>query len=389
MHIALYTPGWPVEDFQNGIVTYVRHMREGLSLLGHRVTVVAGKVGPSNKDRNVFEVKPNPSTEVLYRAKRRVGLLTVFDFSGPIADTFARIHKSDPIELIEMEESFGWVYGLRDIRVPKVVKLHGPAFLSLVGEDRETPSALRRIAWEGRALANAKFMTAPSLSTASDTQAKYGLLGRVTHARNPIEPTTMTRWGAEAADRDTALFVGRFDTRKGADIALLAFKRVLDRKPTARLVFVGPDVGIRRSDGTIDHFEEFVAGMFSPAERSRIMYEGPQDPSTIEELRTKARVTIVASRWESAGYTAAEALAQGCPVVAMDCPGVNEIVRTDQTGMLSADIEQFSDHILELLQDTAKGAKLGANGRQYITDTHSPEVAVRVALKVYEEAVGR
>jgi glycosyltransferase involved in cell wall biosynthesis len=313
----------------------------------------------------------------------------VFDFSGPIADTFARIHKRDPIELIEMEESFGWVYGLRDIRVPKVVKLHGPAFLSLVGEDRETPSALRRIAWEGRALANAKFITAPSLSTASDTQTKYGLLGRVTHARNPIEPTTMTRWGAEAADRDTALFVGRFDTRKGADIALLAFKRVLARKPNARLVFVGPDVGIRRSNGTVDHFEEFVAGMFSPAERSRIMYEGPQDPSTIEALRTKARVTIVASRWESAGYTAAEALAQGCPVVAMDCPGVNEVVHTDWTGMLSADVEQFSEHILELLEDPAKGAKLGANGRQYITDTHSPEVAVRVALKVYEEAVGR
>jgi glycosyltransferase involved in cell wall biosynthesis len=199
----------------------------------------------------------------------------------------------------------------------------------------------------------------------------------------------MTRWDAEAADRDTALFVGRFDTRKGGDIALLAFKRVLARKPNARLVFVGPDVGIRRSDGTLDHFEEFIAGMFSPAERSRIMYEGPKDPSTIEALRIEARVTIVASRWESAGYTAAEALAQGCPVVAMDCPGVNEVVRTDETGMLSADVEQFSDHILELLEDPAKGAKLGANGRQYITDTHSPEVAVRVALKVYEEAVGR
>ncbi len=389
MHIALYTPGWPVEDFHNGIVTYVRYMREGLALLGHRVTVVAGKIGPNNKDRDVFEVRPSPSTEVLYRAKGRVGLLTVFDFSGPIADTFARIHKSDPIDLIEMEESFGWVHGLRDIRVPKVVRLHGPAFLSLVGEDRETPSALRKIAREGRALANAKFMTAPSLSTASDTRAKYGLLGKMTHARNPIEPTTMTRWDAEAADRDTALFVGRFDARKGADIALLAFKRVLVRKPNARLVFVGPDVGIRRSDGAVDHFEEFAAGMFSPAERSRIMYEGPKDPSTIEALRTKARVTIVASRWESAGYTAAEALAQGCPLVAMDCPGVNEVVRTDETGMLSADVEQFSDHILELLEDPTKGAKLGANGRQYITDTHSPEVAVRVALKVYEEAIGR
>jgi glycosyltransferase involved in cell wall biosynthesis len=73
----------------------------------------------------------------------------------------------------------------------------------------------------------------------------------------------------------------------------------------------------------------------------------------------------------------------------MDCPGVNEVIRTEQTGMLSADVEQFSDHILELLEDPAKGAKLGANGRQYISDTHSPEVAVRTALNVYEEAVAR
>ena len=151
MHFALYTPGWPVEDFQNGIVTYVRHMRQGLIRLGHRVTLVAGKIGPSNQDQDVREVKPNRFTEVLYRAKRRAGLLTVFDFSGPIADTFARIHKSDPIDLIEMEESFGWVYGLRNIGVPIVVRLHGPAFLSLVGEDRQTPAALTKIAREGRA----------------------------------------------------------------------------------------------------------------------------------------------------------------------------------------------------------------------------------------------
>ena len=160
-------------------------MRQGLIRLDDRVTLVAGKIGPSNQDQDVYELKPNRFTEVLHRAKRRAGLLTVFDFSGPIADTFARIHKSDPIDLIEMEESFGWVYGLRNIGVPIVVRLHGPAFLSLVGEDRHTPSALTKIAGKGELWPTPKFMTAPSLSTASDTKAKYGLLGKMDSRQKP------------------------------------------------------------------------------------------------------------------------------------------------------------------------------------------------------------
>ena len=36
MHIALFSPGWPLELFHNGIVTFVHAMRPELEALGHR-----------------------------------------------------------------------------------------------------------------------------------------------------------------------------------------------------------------------------------------------------------------------------------------------------------------------------------------------------------------
>ena len=45
MHIALFSPAWPIGRAPNGIVTYVDALRTGLHAQGHRVSIVSPDVG--------------------------------------------------------------------------------------------------------------------------------------------------------------------------------------------------------------------------------------------------------------------------------------------------------------------------------------------------------
>ena len=56
-------------------------------------------------------------------------------------------------------------------------------------------------------------------------------------------------WHLDTCDKNTILFVGRFDVRKGADIVLKAFRLILKAFPSAKLIFVGPDVGLPGANG--------------------------------------------------------------------------------------------------------------------------------------------
>ena len=47
MHIAFWSPGWPLEKYQNGIITYVHWMKRELERQGHRVSVFTELLDPS------------------------------------------------------------------------------------------------------------------------------------------------------------------------------------------------------------------------------------------------------------------------------------------------------------------------------------------------------
>ena len=103
------------------------------------------------------------------------------------------------------------------VSCPVVVKLHGPAFLTLIEEDRQTRMAVARMENEGRALRQIATIISPSQSALSRTVANYGLRPRLMKVIPNLlvaEPG-LKLWNLEECDRKTILFVGRFDKLKG------------------------------------------------------------------------------------------------------------------------------------------------------------------------------
>jgi glycosyltransferase involved in cell wall biosynthesis len=394
MHIALFSPGWPLEQFHNGIVTYVDSSRREFERLGHTVSVFTGRIDESVSDPRVHAVHRSLWGRVVRRLARPLFSATrdLFAHGAVIAGAILEVHRREPIDVIEMEESFGWTADIARITtIPTLVKLHGPAFLSLIEDELETPLGIERIEREGLALAAAHAIAAPSSLTLKQTLERYRLAPAIgVHIVNPVTENDATpRWQLETCERDTILFVGRFDRRKGGDIVLQAYARLLQERPGLRLVFVGPDAGLLQPDGSRVHFEAFRDALFAPELRSRVDYRGHMANHDIAALRVRAMVTVVASRWENQGYTALEAMVQGCPVVASDAGGNPECVRHGVTGRLakSEDVADFALQLGAMLDDPQAAAALGAAARQHVLQVHGAARVAAQSLALYRRVI--
>lgn len=392
MHVALFTPAWPPGSVANGIVTYVSAMRTQLLAQGHRVSLFSPDVRAPAHDVHPI---------VASTAERIVGAIAdrlqrrqraVFDIGTTIAATVQRVHARDPIDVFEMEESFGWVADVAcKSSVPVVCKLHGPAFLTMVAEELATKLGQEKVRREGEALARLPIIVSPSRYTLAETLARYALSPVVAeHVVNPVDPDEGARlWDPAACDRNTVLFVGRFDRIKGGDLAVLAFQRLFSRRPELRLVFIGPDPGLPRREGGAMHLWEFVASLGDPALAAAISATGSLDPRKVAELRPHAAVTVVPSRRESQGYAALEAMLHACPVVCTDTSGLSEIVEHGVTGLKAkpGDPTDIATQIQRILDDPSFGRSLGLAGREYVLEHHAPAAVVGKMLDVYRRAI--
>ena len=394
MHIALFSPGWPLKHFHNGIVTYVDSVRPPLEALGHRISIFAASLSEF-EDEHTYLVKQGRFTTAALRYARRLFPCKhdVYSYGKIIAETVLATHRRDPIDIIEMEESFGWSADVgRITSIPVLVKLHGPAFLSLIEEELATLSGQVRVEREGQALAHAAAIASPSIRTLQQTFERYQLAPAIgQHIVNSIGlRDDLPIWQLGACDPDTILFVGRFDRRKGADVLMQAFTRLLYERPKLKLLMVGPDNGLLQPDGSCVDFETYRNSLFSPVMRERVVFLGRKSNAEIAGLRVRAMATVVASRWENQSYTLLEAMAQGCPLVCSDAGGSPESVIHGRTGLL-AQSEQPTDFAVQLsalLDDPQRAAALGAAARLHIMQKHAADKVAKESIALYERTIG-
>ena len=394
MHIAIYSPSWPPGNLPNGIVTYVKWISGELRLQGHQVSIVAGKLDLDSTEIDAHVVRKKWGTKTIDTAKSKIfGIReTVFDYDKQIAETILAIHKKNPIDIIEMEESFGWVSGVkRRTRIPVVCKLHGPAFLHLVEEELKTPFGMEKVKKEGEALASLDIIISPSDHHLRKTLEKYNLKPSFAkRVNNPIgQNKSLPLWNSDYAEKNTILFVGRFDKIKGGDIVINAFHTLLRTRPDLKLIFAGPDPGLIISTGEKIGICDFIKSFNDPLLTAGIQYLGKRLPSEIVVLRTQAMVTIVASRLENQNYTALEVMLQGCPLVCTDTTGMAEIVEHEVTGLKSHsdDHIDMARQIARLLDDSLLGKTLGLAARKYVQDNHSPGFVAAETIAAYDAAM--
>jgi glycosyltransferase involved in cell wall biosynthesis len=307
----------------------------------------------------------------------------------------AALHRF-PIELIEMEEAFGLPCPIvRMGRVPVVTRLHGPWFVNgdVLGVAKDA-AFHRRLRQERHAIVCSDAVSAPSQDILERTRAFYDLpLEGARVIPYPVaDRNGEAPWKLADCDRNRIVFVGRFDRHKGADVLFEAFSRLAASRPALQLDFVGPDRTIPDEAGRPvaigPWLERHVA---DPSIRSRIMVHGQKSAAAASACRLRGAVTVVASRYETFGYTAVEAMSQGCPLVATNAGGLAEIVRDGQTGLSfrAGDSASLVAQIVRLLDAPEFAARLGEAARADVRRRYDPASIAREMLEFYASVVDR
>jgi glycosyltransferase involved in cell wall biosynthesis/GT2 family glycosyltransferase len=127
-----------------------------------------------------------------------------------------------------------------------------------------------------------------------------------------------------AAHRDHAplhvAFVGRFEPRKGFDIAVGLARAILDM-PNVEMTFAG---------GTLDaDTRRLIAQLGAEAvlDHPRVAFRDVLSRAALDDLYVASDLVVMPSRFESFGLVAIEAMAAGVPVLALDRGGLGEIAR--------------------------------------------------------------
>lgn len=169
--------------------------------------------------------------------------------------------------------------------------------------------------------------------------------------------------------------VGRLHPVKGHDDFLRAAQKVAARVPGALFAVVG--------DGAL--LPELERAARGAGLGSRVRFLGYQ--ADVAPIIGLFDVLVVASRSEGFSLTAAEAMAQGKPVVATRVGGIPEVVRDGETGLLApaSDPAALADAIIALLSDPARARALGQRGLEVCRERFSVAATVRSFCEIYAD----
>jgi len=169
--------------------------------------------------------------------------------------------------------------------------------------------------------------------------------------------------------------VSRLRHEKGIDILVDAFSLLIRYCNEAYLVIVGsgPDeIMLRR------RVRDF--GL-----KSRVTFYGEAEWEMAMKLIAVMDIIVVPSRFEGFGLTAAEAMAEGRPVVASDTTGLKELVIDGETGILFpvGDISALMNALQKLISNLDLSHQLGIAGQKRVSEFFNSKIFERKINALY------
>jgi glycosyltransferase involved in cell wall biosynthesis len=170
--------------------------------------------------------------------------------------------------------------------------------------------------------------------------------------------------------------IGMLTPRKAPDTVLDAFELLWSRRPDARLMMIGEDAG---------RYQEAWRPT-DPAIRAQVDFAGLVSDAELERRWQMIDVLVIASRYESFGLVAAEAMCRGVPLIVTDAGALPEVVG-DAAVIVPVDSpDRLAAAIDRLLDDPAERAAMRRKGRERYMTRYTPERMGRASLDRFVNA---
>jgi len=188
------------------------------------------------------------------------------------------------------------------------------------------------------------------------------------------------------ADNQQIMFVGRFVEKKAPIKLLEAFKLVVEKNKSVKLLMVGdgPLFEKTRRFASVNQLDELT------------IFLGKLNHNKVKSLMERSfcyvQHSVTASNGDSEGTPVAimEAAAAGMPIVSTRHAGIQDVVKHGETGYLveEGDSKSMANYILQVLADAEKANEMGRKSRQFVQENYSQEKAIAVLNGLVLKAVG-
>ncbi len=154
------------------------------------------------------------------------------------------------------------------------------------------------------------------------------------------------------------LFMGRVHFKKGVDLLIPAFKKLLQKNLNVNLVIAGPDDG---------HLKEMENLAQRENVQGKIFFIGPAYGPEKRWLYKNATLFCLPSRQEGFSMSITEALSYGLPVVITDACHFPEVEYAGAGKIVPIDIDNIATALFDAMQDSKwrDGAKKAAQALVY------------------------
>lgn len=173
--------------------------------------------------------------------------------------------------------------------------------------------------------------------------------------------------------------VGRLAREKNLPFLAEGVAECMKNSPESVFLLVG--------DG--DCHEEVVHIVAAGVDESRIFHPGKMTGDDLNDAYASIECFAFTSQTETQGMVLAEAMASGTPVVALDGPGVREIMKHGENGIMlasDASASEFGEALLSIVTDEHFRKSCSAKARETARD-YDTEPCVSTMLSIYQELV--
>lgn len=264
-----------------------------------------------------------------------------------------------------------------ELGLPLVTTEHSSTMGELLEQDPYARAAYRTLSGPGRRILAVSRSLADRIASAAEMP-----VDQFTVVPNAVPVDQFPFAGPDERDPDQLLWVGARTEQKGLPLLLHAFARLHRERQSLRLRLIGaaptPDVDRRWAE-----LGESLG--ISHA----LSFEPVASRATVAAAMARAAIFVHPSAAETFGMVAAEALATGLPVAAVDSGGVTEIVgRTGAFGEVAANADPVDlANAIQVLLSRRSTLDLAAM-RRHVVSSYAPDVVAARLIDIYAELIG-
>lgn len=289
----------------------------------------------------------------------------------------ARWVERGEIDLIEVPDWEGYAAGWPALGAPVVTRLHGSS--SYFAREMRAPLDWPTYCLEAASFHRADACCSTSAYTAARTERIFG--GRRRQVDVLFNPVDVPPRNDVPRDGNRVVFAGTLTAKKGVEPLIRAWPAVVEARPGVELHVFGKDEGMR----------EFLETLLAGDCRESVHFHGHVARERVLEEFGGCRAAVFPSFAEAFSMVPLEAMARGCPVIYSRRSSGPELIDHGRNGLLIDPDrpEEIAEAIVSLLRDGAACARLGAAGRETVTQRFASGILAGRNEEFYARSIAR